>query len=59
MMKNDPEVKAVLWKAVSPGGDVYGRSDATTALKALADVKKVSIYNSGRIGSAMFWLASY
>ena len=58
MMANDPEVKEILTLAASPGGSVFGISDAAEAIRKVATTKPVYVYSSKNVASGMYWLAS-
>lgn len=55
---SDPDVKKVLWKIESPGGQVSGIMDAGTLIKTLSDLKPSMTYTANLMASGGYWLAT-
>lgn len=54
----DPSVRAVVFAASSPGGNVVGIPEASRALEALATAKPTVTVAEGPLASAMYWVGS-
>lgn len=57
-MSKDPEVQEIMILAASPGGSVYGPSNASVAIKSVDKIKPVYTYCSKMCCSGMYWLAA-
>lgn len=57
-MANDPEVQEILMMVGSPGGSVFGISDAAEAITKVNAVKPVFAYSSKNAASGAYWLSA-
>lgn len=56
---NDPAVKEIMIMAASPGGSVFGVTDASDAIRKISTtIKPVYVFSSKNVASGMYWLAS-
>lgn len=54
----DPAIKAVVLDIASPGGSIYGITEAAAAIRSAAAVKPVIAVANGPMASAAYWLGS-
>lgn len=57
-MGADPDVKEILLLVKSPGGSVYGISNAALAIKNVDKTKPVFVYSEKTAASGAYWLAA-
>ena len=57
-MSADPDVQEILVLTGSPGGSVFGITDAAEAIKKIDKVTPVFFYSSKNAASGAYWLAS-
>lgn len=56
---NDPAVKEIVIMAASPGGSVFGVTDASDAIRKISTtMKPIYVFSSKNVASGMYWLAS-
>lgn len=56
---NDPAVKEIMIMAASPGGSVFGVTDASDAIRKISTtIKPIYVFSSKNVASGMYWLAS-
>ena len=55
---SDPEVKSVMFKIESPGGQVSGVMDCGALLNTLSTLKPSAVYTSNLMASGGYWLGS-
>lgn len=53
-----PAVQSIRLAIDSPGGEVFGVDEARGAIARAASAKPVTAFNTGRVASAAYWLAS-
>jgi ClpP class serine protease len=53
-----PAVQSIRLAIDSPGGEVFGVDEARGAIARAASSKPVTAFNTGRVASAAYWLAS-
>lgn len=54
----DPDVEDILLFMGTPGGSVFGVTDAADALKKVASVKPLYVYSAKNVASGGYWLAA-
>lgn len=57
-MAKDPEVQEILVMMASPGGSVFGVSNASEAFKKVGAVKDIYVYTGKNCCSGAYWLAA-
>lgn len=57
-MANDPEVKDILVMMASPGGSVFGVSNASEAFAKVGAIKPITVYTEKNCCSGAYWLAA-
>lgn len=55
---SDPDVKTVMWKIESPGGQVSGVIDCGTLIAQLSSMKPSMTYTGGLMASGGYWLGT-
>lgn len=55
---SDPDVKKVMWKIESPGGQVSGVMDLGNLITQLSGMKGSMVYTSNQMASGGYWLGS-
>jgi len=53
----DPNVQDILLMIASPGGSVFGVTDAADAIKKVNAIKPVTVYSNKTVASGAYWLA--
>jgi len=55
---SDPDVKEILLYMGTPGGSVFGVTDASDALSKVGAIKPLYVYSSKNVASGGYWLAA-
>ena len=57
-MSRDPDVEDIVINMASPGGSVFGVSNATEAITKVSKIKPLYVYSSKNIASGAYWIAA-